>query len=39
MAQTHVDDGSNIEAVELAQTIINEQTTEIQEREDLLANL
>lgn len=39
MAQAHVDDGSNTEAVELAQTIIDAQTTEIQEMEDLLANL
>ena len=39
MARTHVDDGSNTEAVELAQTIIDVQTTEIQEMEDLLTNL
>ena len=39
MAQTHVDGASNTDAVELAQTIIDAQTTEIQEMEDLLANL
>ena len=39
MAQTHVDDASNTDAVELAQTIIDAQMTEIQEMEDLLANL
>ena len=39
MAQTHVDDGSDTDAVELAQTIIDAQMTEIQEMEDLLANL
>lgn len=39
MAQTQVDDGSNPDAVELAQTIIDAQTTEIQEMQDLLATL
>ncbi|WP_420733659.1 DUF305 domain-containing protein [Brevibacterium luteolum] len=39
MAQTQVDDGSNPDAVELAQTIIDAQTTEIQEMRDLLATL
>ena len=39
MAQTQVDDGSNPDAVELAQTIIDAQTTEIQQMQDLLATL
>ncbi len=39
MAQTQVDDGSNPDAVELAQTIIDAQTDEIQEMQDLLATL
>ncbi|MBO1903135.1 DUF305 domain-containing protein [Leucobacter weissii] len=39
MAQTQVDDGSNPDAVELAQTIIDAQTAEIQEMQDLLATL
>lgn len=39
MAQTQVDDGSNPDAVELAQNIIDAQTTEIQEMQDLLATL
>lgn len=39
MAQTQVDDGSNPDAVELAQTTIDAQTTEIQEMQDLLATL
>ena len=39
MAQTQVDDGSNPDAVELAQTSIDAQTTEIQEMQDLLATL
>lgn len=39
MAQTQVDDGSNPDAVELSQTIIDAQTTEIQEMQDLLATL
>ncbi|ACV07315.1 Uncharacterized protein conserved in bacteria [Kytococcus sedentarius] len=38
-ARTHVDDASNTDAVELAQTVIDAQTTEIQEMEDLLADL
>ena len=39
MAQTQVDDGSNPDAVELAQTIIDAQTAEIQEMQDLLTTL
>lgn len=39
MAQTQVDDGSNPDAIELAQTIIDAQTTEIQQMQDLLATL
>lgn len=39
MAQTQVDDGSNPDAVQLAQTIIEAQTTEIQEMKDLLKSL
>ncbi|UQN13976.1 DUF305 domain-containing protein [Gulosibacter sp. ACHW.36C] len=39
MAQTQVDEGSDPDAVELAQTIIDAQTAEIQEMEDLLASL
>ncbi len=39
MAQIQVDDGSNPGAVELAQTIIDAQTAEIQEMEDLLTSL
>lgn len=39
MAQTQVDDGSNPDAVELAQTIIDAQTTEIQKMQDLLTTL
>lgn len=39
MAQTQVDEGSDPEAVELAQTIIDAQTDEIQEMKDLLAAL
>ena len=39
MAQAQVEDGSNPDAVELAQTIIDAQTTEIQEMQDLLATL
>lgn len=39
MAQPQVDDGSNPDAVELAQTIVDAQTAEIQEMQDLLATL
>lgn len=39
MAQIQVDSGSNPGAVELAQTIIDAQTAEIQEMEDLLTSL
>ncbi|KAB1891677.1 DUF305 domain-containing protein [Microbacterium oxydans] len=39
MAQTQVDEGSDQEAVELAQTIIDAQTEEIQEMKDLLSSL
>lgn len=39
MAQIQVDGGSNPGAVELAQTIIDAQTAEIQEMEDLLTSL
>ncbi|MDZ5078863.1 DUF305 domain-containing protein [Nesterenkonia sp. HG001] len=39
MAQTQVDEGSNPDAVEFARTIIDAQTAEIQEMEDLLASL
>lgn len=39
MAQTQIDEGTNPDAVELAQTIINAQTAEIQEMKDLLATL
>lgn len=39
MAQTQVDEGSDPEAVELAQTIIDAQTQEIQEMKDLLTAL
>ena len=39
MARAQVEDGSNPDAVELAQTIIDAQTTEIQEMQDLLATL
>lgn len=39
MAQTQVDDGSDPEAVELAQKIIDAQTDEIQEMKDLLSAL
>jgi uncharacterized protein (DUF305 family) len=39
MAQTQVDEGSDPEAVELAQTIIDAQTEEIQEMKDLLTAL
>ncbi|MGW9158337.1 MULTISPECIES: DUF305 domain-containing protein [unclassified Microbacterium] len=39
MAQTQVDEGSDPEAVELAQAIIDAQTEEIQEMTDLLAAL
>lgn len=39
MAQTQVDDGSDPEAVELAQRIIDAQTGEIQEMKDLLSAL
>ncbi|MGC5617694.1 DUF305 domain-containing protein [Georgenia sp. Z1491] len=39
MAQTQVEDGSDPAAIELAQTIIDDQTAEIQEMEDLLASL
>lgn len=37
MAQAQVDDGSDPEAIELAQTIIDAQTDEIQEMKDLLS--
>lgn len=39
MAQAQVDEGSDPEAVELAQTIIDAQTDEIQEMKDLLTAL
>lgn len=39
MAQTQVEDGSDPGAVELAQTIIDAQTAEIQAMEDLLTSL
>jgi len=39
MAQIQVDEGSNPDAVEFARTIIDAQTAEIQEMEDLLASL
>ncbi|WP_277211644.1 DUF305 domain-containing protein [Isoptericola croceus] len=39
MAQAEVDEGRNPGAVELAQTIIDAQTTEIQQMEDLSATL
>lgn len=39
MAQTQVDEGSNPDAVELARTIIDAQTAEIQEMDGLLASL
>ena len=39
MAQAQVEDGSNPDAIELAQTIVDAQTTEIQEMQNLLATL
>lgn len=39
MAQTQLNNGSNPDAIELAQTIIDAQSAEIQEMEDLLATL
>jgi len=39
MAQTQIDDGSDPQAIELAETIVDAQTDEIQEMKDLLAAL
>lgn len=39
MAQTQVEDGQNPDAVELAQQIIDAQTAEIQEMQEMLENL